>query len=109
MKGYLFTKSRIFDLARYLKYVEAVEALVVRYQGTFIVRSTPVEVMEGELDKWRGFVHLVIEFPSVDRAREFWLSEDYREIRKLRKDVGEVHAMLTEELDVEAFKERAGA
>ena len=47
MPAYLFIKTRITDPGQYQKYVEAVRPLAARHGSRYVVRSRPVEVLEG--------------------------------------------------------------
>lgn len=98
MRAYLFIKTRVTDPDRYQEYVKAVRPFAERFGSRYIVRSYPVEVLEGERSQWGDFCLLVSEFPSAEVAREFWRSQDYAEIRALRKKAGDVHVVLAEEL-----------
>lgn len=98
MAAYLFIKTKIHDAERYGQYVRAVRELAATWGSQFVVRSRPVEVLEGSADQWGDYLLLVSEWPSVDAARQFWKSEQYQAVRKLRAGAGEVHVMLTEEL-----------
>ena len=100
MAAYLFIRTKIRDPEQYAKYVAAVRPLAERWGSRFIVRSRPVEVLEGARDQWSDYLHLVSEWPSVEVARQFWNSEEYRAVRALRADAGDVHVMLTEDLPV---------
>ncbi|MBT2487361.1 DUF1330 domain-containing protein [Streptomyces sp. ISL-96] len=46
----------------------------------FLVHGTEVEVLEGE---WPGYL-VVIGFPDIEKARDWYDSEAYREILPLR-------------------------
>src|SRR5262245_34541876 len=98
MPAYLFIKTRITDPSRYQEYVEAVRPLAAQFGSRYLVRSYPVEVLEGDASQWGNFCLLVSEFPSAAVAREFWRSQDYAEIRALRRGAGDVHVVLAEEL-----------
>ena len=98
MSAYLFIKTRITDPHRYREYVRAVRPLAEQFGSRYLVRSCPVEVLEGDASQWGNFCLLVSEFPSAAVAREFWRSQDYEEIRALRNGAGEVHVVLAEEL-----------
>jgi len=98
MPAYLFIKTRVTDPGRYQQYVTAVRPFAEQFGSRYLVRSNPVEVLEGNGEEWGNFFLLVSEFPSVDAARAFWRSQDYAEIRALRQGAGEVHVVLTEEL-----------
>ena len=98
MPAYLFIKTKINDPAQYAKYVAEVRPLAARWGSRFIVRSRPVECLEGSPDEWGDFLLLVSEWPSVEVARQFWRSPEYQRVRELRASAGEVHVVLTEEL-----------
>lgn len=105
MPAYMFIKTKVFDREQYMKYVEAAQPLGDNYGRKFLVLSQPVEVLEGSasafgLDdssqQWPNEYLLVSEWPSADAAREFWNSDEYAEVRKLREAAGEVNVVLTE-------------
>ena len=98
MAAYLFIKTKIHDPDQYAKYVKEVRSLASKWGSRFIVRSRPVELLEGSLEQWGDFLLLVSEWPSVDIARQFWNSPEYRAVRQLRVGAGEVHVMLSDEL-----------
>ena len=102
MSAYLFIKTRVTDPGQYEKYVEAARRLGASGGGRYIARGRPVEVLEGSADEWGDFFLLVSKFPSLDSARDFWNSDAYQEIRRLREGAGEVHVMLAEELPAAA-------
>src|SRR5262245_54795803 len=98
MPAYLFIKTKIHDPEQYAKYVAAARRLGARWKSRYIVRSRPVEVLEGSPEQWGDYLLLVSEWPSVQAAREFWHSDEYRQVRELRSEAGEVHVVLAEDL-----------
>ncbi|HTC24284.1 MAG TPA: DUF1330 domain-containing protein [Gemmatimonadales bacterium] len=98
MPAYLFIKTKIRDAKQYAKYVQAVRELAAQWGSRYVVRSRPVEVLEGDPDQWGDYLLLVSEWPSAEATRSFWRSEKYRRVRQLRADAGEVHVVLAEEL-----------
>jgi uncharacterized protein (DUF1330 family) len=98
MAAYLFIKTKIGDPEQYAKYVAEVRHVAARRGSRYLVRSRPVEVLEGSPEQWGDYLLLVSEWPSVEAARAFWHSEEYRKVRELRVGAGEVHVVLTEEL-----------
>lgn len=102
--GFLCIKTRITSTKRYLRYVKAVEKLLPKFNGQFVARSRPVELLEGDEKQFEDFQHVTIQFPNLDFARSFWYSEDYDEVKKLRKGAGDVHVMLTESFYNEDMK-----
>ena len=81
MTAYLLARVEITDWDRYKEYVKATPAAVKKYGGKFIVRGGTVETLEGTEEKRRL---VLIEFPSFEKAKEFYSSEEYQQAKKLR-------------------------
>ncbi|MEV6442445.1 DUF1330 domain-containing protein [Amycolatopsis sp. NPDC051716] len=64
------------------QYLERIQATLDPYGGKFLVHGAPVQVVEGD---WPGGL-VLIEFPSLAVAREWYGSPAYREILSLRAD-----------------------
>jgi uncharacterized protein (DUF1330 family) len=64
------------------EYLERIQATLDPYGGKFVVHGAGVQVLEGE---WPGGL-VVIEFPSVAAAREWYGSPAYQAILRLRAD-----------------------
>jgi len=54
---------------------------IAKYGGRYIVRGGAVEAVEGN---WKPRHMVIVEFPSMDRAREWYRSEDYAEALTVR-------------------------
>jgi uncharacterized protein (DUF1330 family) len=65
-----------------LEYLESVEATFKPYGAKWLVLDAQVEVMEGE---WPGSV-VLMEFPDMDTAKEWYRSPEYQQILHLRTD-----------------------
>jgi uncharacterized protein (DUF1330 family) len=98
MTAYLFIKTKIRNLDEYMRNVKAVRSICKEHGARYILRSQPVEVLEGDAGEWGDYLLMVSEFPNVEAARAFWRSSEYREVRKLREGHGTVHVMLSESL-----------
>ncbi|MET8897499.1 DUF1330 domain-containing protein [Streptomyces albogriseolus] len=62
------------------EYMERIPATLEPFGGRFLVHATRHEVKEGA---WPGHV-VVIAFPGITEARDWWDSPAYREIAPLR-------------------------
>lgn len=82
MAGYIIVDVRITDRDRYAEYVKQVMPTLQKYGGRFIVRGGTTTRLEGTWDPGRI---VVLEFDSVERAREWWASEEYRDPKALRQ------------------------
>lgn len=67
------------------EYVEHVMKIIDSYGGEYLVRYQPSQVIEGDLDP--GPLVLV-RFPSMERLRAFYESDEYRPWREHRHEVG---------------------
>lgn len=82
MAAYIIGNIEITSPEPYASYVKDVGASVAQYGGRFIVRGGRAEKLEGPLEPKRV---VVIEFPTVERAKAWWDSEEYRELKALRQ------------------------
>jgi uncharacterized protein (DUF1330 family) len=55
---------------------------VAAHGGRYLVRGGPVEVLEGKATPHRV---VVLEFPTAERAREWWDAPDYRPAKAIRQ------------------------
>lgn len=69
------------DPDAYAAYTAGVPATVAAFGGRFIVRGGACEALEGE---WQPARRVVIEFPSLEQARDWYASAAYREILPIR-------------------------
>jgi uncharacterized protein (DUF1330 family) len=85
MSAYLINHLRIpggVPNAESLEYLERVEATFKPYGGRWLVLDAEVEVVEGA---WPGSV-VLMEFPSMEAAKEWYGSPEYQQILHLRTD-----------------------
>jgi uncharacterized protein (DUF1330 family) len=82
MPAYFLVDVReIKDAARMEQYKARVAAVVEKFGGRYIVRGGPFEVVEGT---YQPVFPVMIEFPSMDQARRWYDSEEYRDLKQLR-------------------------
>ncbi len=79
-KGYWVAVVDVTDPEGYKGYVAANKAVFGAFGGRFLTRGGPVEVPEGQM---RSRV-VVIEFPSIQAARDCYHSPEYTRCRDLR-------------------------
>ncbi|MEU3768180.1 DUF1330 domain-containing protein [Amycolatopsis keratiniphila] len=65
------------------EYMERIQATLDPFGGKFLVHGNEIEVVEGE---WPGAL-VMIGFPSLAVAREWYASAAYQEILHLRADL----------------------
>jgi uncharacterized protein (DUF1330 family) len=81
MPAYIIARVDVTDWTRYREYTKATPEVIARYGGRFIVRGGQITTLEGEPEMRRL---VVIEFPSLARAQEFWNSSEYTKVKELR-------------------------
>jgi uncharacterized protein (DUF1330 family) len=80
-KAYLIQEIQVTDAAKYKDYAEQAPATVAAFGGTFIIRAGAVNVIDGTPPAGRV---VVIEFPSVAKAKAWHESEAYQKILPIR-------------------------
>jgi uncharacterized protein (DUF1330 family) len=82
MAAYVVVEVEVQDKDRYETYKRMVPPTLAPYGGRFVVRGGEVETLEGE---WSPRRLVIVEFPSVERAKAWWGSEEYAEAKALRQ------------------------
>lgn len=77
MAGYVIVSDRITDEVAFAQFRGRVGATVEAYGGRFLVRGGGIEVFAGD---WQPDRIVVIEFDSVERAREWLTSPEFSEV-----------------------------
>ncbi len=81
MAAYVIVEVSIHDPKEYEEYKKLTPASIEAYDGKFIVRGGQTETLEGD---WQPERIVILEFPSVERAREWWSSETYSRAKQIR-------------------------
>jgi uncharacterized protein (DUF1330 family) len=82
MAAYIIVEVSITDPKEYEEYKKLTPAAVAAFDGKFIVRGGPAEILEGN---WQPERIVVLEFPTVERAREWWNSDIYSKAKVIRQ------------------------
>ena len=82
MAAYVVLNIEVTNPEQYAGYVKAAGATVEQYGGGYLVRGGKAEKLEGSLEPKR---FVVLEFPSLERARAWWDCEAYRAPKALRQ------------------------
>ena len=82
MSAYVIVEVTIHDHSEYEKYKKLTPAAIAAFNGKFLVRGGETISLEGD---WKPERIVVLEFPSVEKANEWWLSELYTEAKLIRQ------------------------
>jgi uncharacterized protein (DUF1330 family) len=85
MAAYVIVEVTITDTELYEEYKKLTPAAIAAYDGKFVVRGGQSESIEGD---WNPQRVVVLEFPTVERAKEWWSSDLYSKAKKIRQQAG---------------------
>jgi uncharacterized protein (DUF1330 family) len=93
MSAYIFVSVEVHDPDRYEDYRKTVLPTIEAYGGRFLVRGGKMEVLEGS---WPPRRIVIVEFPSVEKARKWWNSPEYAAPKALRQATSHTEMILVE-------------
>lgn len=82
MAAYLIAEIEITDPAGYAEYTKLVPATVEKFGGKFLVRGGKAHPLEGD---WPERRRVMIEFPSIEKAKAWYASPEYEKPLAMRK------------------------
>lgn len=93
MPAYIIVEVTIHDPEQYEDYKKLTPAAIAAYDGKFIVRGGLTESLEGD---WNPERVVVLQFPSVARAKEWWSSPEYTPAKLIRQQSAFTKMLLVE-------------
>ena len=93
MPAYVIADVNVTDPKLYEDYKKLVPATVEKYGGRFAVRGGKVDVKEGS---WSPTRLVVLEFPSMEKARAWYDSPEYAPALALRLKAANAKLILVE-------------
>lgn len=93
MAAYIVVDCEVTDPARYEQYKQLAPPAIARYGGRYLVRGGASAVLEGD---WQPKRVVILEFPSLAAAKEFYDSPEYRAARAVRVDAARMNLVAVE-------------
>ena len=93
MPAYVIVDVTVTDPREMEEYRKQVPATLAKYGGRFIVRGGAHQTVEGD---WKPNRLIVLEFPSMEQAKRWYDSEEYREPRAMRLRAGRANLIMVE-------------
>jgi uncharacterized protein (DUF1330 family) len=93
MKAYIVVDVNVTNPTLYEDYKKLTPASLLPFDGKFIVRGGVAETLEGE---WQPGRFVIIEFPSKQKAKEWWDSSLYAPAKALRQATSHTNMVLVE-------------
>ena len=93
MAAYIIVDVVIQDPQRYEDYKKLTPASLIPFDGKFIVRGGKTQTLEGD---WTPGRIVVVEFPSVEKAKAWWSSDTYAPAKAIRQAASITRMLLVE-------------
>jgi uncharacterized protein (DUF1330 family) len=81
MSAYVIVDVDVHDPVLYEEYKKHTPGSLTPFGGRFVVRGGDTHTLEGD---WKPTRIVVLEFPTVEKAKEWWDSDTYRHARDIR-------------------------
>ena len=95
MPAYVIADVDVTDPAKFEQYRSQVAPTIEKYGGRYLVRGGAAEKVEGEWDPKRL---VIIEFDTMEQAREWYYCPEYSGPMKLRHQSANSNILLVEGL-----------
>ena len=97
MSAYCFFDVKaVTDEAKMEQYRSRVFDTVLQYQGRYLAIGGDTQVVEGE---WKPTMPVIIEFPSMAQARQWYDSDEYAALKKMRHEAAVGDMVIIEGFD----------
>jgi uncharacterized protein (DUF1330 family) len=93
MSAYVIADVSVTDPKEMEEYRKHVPGTLAKYGGRFVVRGGAHQAVEGD---WKPNRLVVIEFPSMEQAKRWYDSEEYREPKAMRLRAGRTNLVFVE-------------
>jgi uncharacterized protein (DUF1330 family) len=94
-KAYVLVQVDVTNAQQYGEYTKLSPGIIEKYGGRFLARGGRTATLEGT--PARGRV-VIVEFPSFERAQEFYNSQEYQAAKKVRAGAATAQFVLIEGL-----------
>jgi uncharacterized protein (DUF1330 family) len=91
--AYIIADVTVTDPAAMEEYRKRVPATLTTFGGRFIVRGGAHQTVEGD---WKPNRLVVLEFPSMEQAKRWYDSEEYREPKAMRLRAGRTNLVMVD-------------
>jgi uncharacterized protein (DUF1330 family) len=93
MPAFVIVEIEVRDPEAYENYRSLAPASIQAYGGRFIARGGATESLEGD---WAPERIVVLEFPSLKRARQWWASPEYSDAKAIRMGAAQTRMIATD-------------
>lgn len=93
MSAFLLCDVEVKDRDKLMEYLRLSEHTLKPFGGKFHAQAGAIEVIEGT---WNPKVIIIAEFPSMEKAREWYNSKDYASALKVKPEAMNRNMILTQ-------------
>jgi uncharacterized protein (DUF1330 family) len=93
MAAYVIATLEITEPQGFEEYRNMVPPTLEKYGGKYIVRGGKMEKLEGD---WEPKRLVIIEFDSLEQAKQWWSCEEYRDAKALRQRTANTDLIVVE-------------
>ena len=93
MKAYILVDVTITNPSRYEDYKKLTPDSLQPYEGRFIARGGTTETLEGD---WEPGRIVMLEFPSMEKAKAWWSSDGYAPAKAIRQSASKTRMIVVE-------------
>jgi len=93
MAAYVIVEIHVTDPVKFEEYKKLAQGTIAAFDGKYVARGGRMEMLEGD----ETFERVVIlEFPTLERAKEWWASEAYRLPKQMRQQSAATRMIVVE-------------
>jgi uncharacterized protein (DUF1330 family) len=96
MPAYVVVEIEVTDPSKYEAYKQLAPPSIRKYGGRYLVRGGTVETLEG---KWSPKRFVILRFDSMEQAKAWWQSPEYRDAKQLRQASARTEMICAQGLD----------
>ena len=94
-KAYMLVQVDVSNAQQYAEYAKQTPGIIEKFGGRFLARGGRTVTLEGAPARSRV---VVVEFPSFERAQEYYNSQEYQAAKKARAGAATAQFVLVEGL-----------
>jgi uncharacterized protein (DUF1330 family) len=94
-KAYVVVQVEVSNPQQYGEYMKLSPGIIEKFGGRFVARGGRTVTLEGPPAQGRV---VIVEFPSFERAQQFYNSEEYQAAKKVRAGAATAQFVLVEGL-----------
>ena len=99
MSAYLIANVDVKDTEKFKDYSKAIPSVLKQFGGKLLVRGGDFEICEGN---WNPKMLVVVEFESMQKAKQFYNSPEYKALIDLRQSSAYTELVFVDGLSTEA-------